>query len=49
MADARWDLAARLLSVQVSTLRVWGEADAISPVAMHIGAHLQGAVRQATA
>lgn len=40
MAAARWDLSARLSTVRVPVLLLWGDADPISPVA--VGQRLHG-------
>lgn len=40
MARERWNLAPQLASVRAPTLLLWGDADAISPVA--VGERLQG-------
>lgn len=45
MAAARWDLSARLASVPVPVLLLWGDADPISPVA--VGQRLHGLLPKA--
>jgi len=45
MARERWNLASQLASVRAPTLLLWGDADAISPVA--VGERLQGLLPRA--
>lgn len=45
MARERWDLASQLASVRAPALLLWGDADAISPVA--VGERLQGLLPRA--
>ena len=45
MARERWNLAPQLASVRAPTLLLWGDADAISPVA--VGERLQGLLPRA--